>query len=194
MPENTEALEGSSYKLLLTGDGISIDRELDTPTALAVVELVMGGPAAKPEARPASGSSGTKRRRQSKRSKEDGTPRKARGRTGSPSMVRDLSLRPKGKQAFMEFVEEKQPRNHFEKQAVVVYWLAKIASMQEGITVDHVNTCYVTAKWKRPARFEANLSLTAARKGWIDTSDGSNIRITVSGEDFVVHDLPTTAG
>ena len=167
--------------------------ELDTPTALAVVELVMGGPIAKPTARPAPGRSGTERKRKNMDSKEGG-PRKARGRTGSPSLVRDLSLRPKGKQAFMEFVEEKQPRNHFEKQAVVVYWLEKIASMQEGITVDHVNTCYVTAKWKRPARFEANLSLTAARKGWIDTSDGSNIRITVSGEDFVVHDLPTTAG
>ncbi len=93
----------------------------------------------------------------------------------------------------MEFVEEKQPRNHFERQAVLVYWLGKIAGMEEGITVDHVNTCYVTAKWKRPAQFEANLQLTAARRGWIDTSDGSNIRITVPGEDFVVHDLPGSA-
>ncbi|HEU5106104.1 MAG TPA: hypothetical protein VFU11_09700, partial [Solirubrobacterales bacterium] len=139
MAENTEAAEDSGYKLLLTGDGISIDRKLDSPTALAVVELVMGGPAAKPAVRPASGRSGTTRRRKNMESKKGGAPRKARSRTGSPSMVRELSLRPKGKQGFMEFVEEKQPRNHFEKQAVAVCWLARIAGMQEGITVDHVN-------------------------------------------------------
>lgn len=90
----------------------------------------------------------------------------------------------------MEFAEEKQPRNHFEKQAVTIYWLAKTLEMQDGITIDHVNTCYVGAKWKRPANFENNLQLTATRKGWIDTSDGSNIQITVPGEDLVVHDLP----
>lgn len=192
MTENAEAPEASIYKLALTGDGISIDRQLDAATALAVVELVLGGPGTKPSATPKPRSS-AKGRQRSKGSKAHGATRKASRRTGSPSIVRDLSLRPKGKQAFIEFAEEKQPRNHFERQAVAIYWLSKILGMQDGVTVDHVNTCYVSAKWKRPARFDANLQLTAARRGWIDTSDGSNVRITVSGEDFVVHDLPASA-
>lgn len=188
MVDDATQPEGSTYHLVLTGDGISIDRQLDSATALAVVELAMGGPR---DGAPASRMPRqAKGRGKSKASKASGTSRKASRRPGSPSVVRDLSLHPKGKQAFSEFVEEKQPKNHFARQAVAVYWLAKIVGMQDGITVDHVNTCYVGAKWKRPARFEANLQLTAARKGWIDTSDGSNIRITVPGEDFVVHDLP----
>lgn len=191
MADDATQPEGSAYHLVLTGDGISIDRRLDAATALAVVELAIGGP--RDWAPASTAPRQVKGRGKSKVSKSSGTSRKASRRPGSPSVVRDLSLHPKGKQAFGEFVEEKQPKNHFARQAVAVYWLAKIVGMQEGITVDHVNTCYVGAKWKRPAQFEANLQLTAARKGWIDTSDGSDIRITVPGEDFVVHDLPAGA-
>ena len=192
MAENDAESHSQNYKLRLTGSGISIDRDLDTATAMAVVELVMGGPETKSPSAPSRRS--TKGRRKRKVASAGADSRKGGRRpSSSPSIVRDLSLRPKGKQAFGEFVEEKQPRNHFARQAVAVYWLSKVLGMQEGITVDHVNTCYVGAKWKRPARFEANLQLTAARKGWIDTSDGSNIRITVPGEDLVVHDLPASS-
>jgi hypothetical protein len=190
MEAETPKSNDPAYRLILTGEGVSIDRNLDAETALAVVELVIGGGNLEPKSQ---SRSKAKKKAQKRKSPSSGdgkarTPR--RPRTSSPKIVRDLSLRPKGKQSFMEFADEKQPRNHPEKQAVTVYWLTKTLEMQDGITLDHVNTCYVGAKWKRPANFENNLQVTATRKGWIDTSDGSNIRITVPGEDLVVHDLP----
>lgn len=194
MTQNGDESADSGYKVVLTGKGLNVDRELDAATALAVLELVIGGvpeastplpktrKAPRPKAqRKASGGSGERKR-------------STRAKGSSPSIVRELSLRPEGKPSFADFVEEKQPRNHFEKQAVAVYWLTEMAGMREGITVDHINTCYVGAKWKRPAHFEKNLRLTAARRGWIDTSDGGNIKITVHGQDLVVHDLPPKAG
>jgi hypothetical protein len=48
----------------------------------------------------------------------------------------------------------------------------------------------VTAKWKRPAHFSTKLRVTATRQGWLDTGDSEDIKITVSGEDFVDHELP----
>lgn len=193
MAEEGGKSQESGYRLVLTGDGISVDRVLDTSTALAVMELALGGADARaaagpPQRRP------TKSKQKSKVSGKKGSSQGGRRSNSSPRIVRDLSLRPNGKPSFVEFAAEKEPRNHFEKQTVAVYWLSKILGMQEGVTVDHINTCYVGAKWKRPAKFEGNLQLTAARKGWIDTSDGSNIRITVPGEDLVVHDLPASAG
>jgi hypothetical protein len=180
---------GPSYKLVLTGEGISIDRQLDAETALTVVEIVMAGKAESKAPPPGQRAKKTSRRRTTA---DNGKPRKSGRRgTSSPSIVRDLSLRPDGKQSFMDFADEKRPRSHFEKQAVAVYWLSKSFGMQQGITIDHINTCYVGANWKRPANFENSVQVSATRKGWIDTSDGSDIRITVPGEDVVVHDLPS---
>lgn len=186
MVQDTGESAASSYKIVLTGGGISVDRELDTETALAVLELVLGG---------SGGSRAIRKprkptRKHRTRSDSSDKPRRKSRRGVSPSVVKDLSLHPKGKESFAGFAEKKKPRNHFEKQVAAVYWLTKVAGLTEGITVDHINTCYVGAKWKRPASFGANLSLTAARKGWIDTSDGANIQITVPGEDFVDHELP----
>jgi len=102
----------------------------------------------------------------------------------------DLSLRPKGKKAFAEFVAEKQPGSHQQKQLVAVYWLAKEAGLAFGITVDHINTCYQGAGWKRPGNLRNSLAVTSVKKGWLDTSDGNDIKLTVPGEDFVLHELP----
>lgn len=191
MTQNGEGVAESGYRLVLTGEGLNIDRSLDAATALTVVELVMGGvPGA--AASPAKARQARKSKTKRKAAQGSGDlKRSPRTKGSSPSIVRDLSLRPEGKPSFADFVEEKQPGSHFEKQAVAVYWLAEIAGMQEGITVDYINTCYVGAKWKRPVHFEKNLQLTAARRGWIDTSDGTNIKITVQGQDLVVHDLPS---
>jgi hypothetical protein len=180
----------SIYKLSLTGNGVSIDRELDNATALAIVELVIGGVKAHS---PSTGSSARPKAKSKRPASKGKSAKDGRRKSISPTIVRDLSLRPKGKPSFVDFAQEKQPSNHFERQAVAIYWLTKVAGIQEGITVDHVNTCYLAAKWKRPAGFENNLRLTATRKGWIDTNDGANIRITVSGEDLVLHDLPVAS-
>jgi hypothetical protein len=184
-----DASQGQDQKfhVTLSGDGMNIDRTVDSSTALAIVQLVLGNPTA------IAGQAETARRKHPRKKNSDtesGSSGKARKRrSSSPGIVRDLSLHPKDRPPFADFVAEKKPRNHPEKQVVSVYWLSKVAGV-ENVSADHVNTCYVGMQWKRPADFDNSLQVTSGRKGWIDTSDGSNIVVTVPGEDYVDHDLP----
>lgn len=105
------------------------------------------------------------------------------------SMVRDLNLRPKGKKSFADFVSEKQPSSNFEKCAVAVYYLKNEIAAGE-VTVSHVLTCFKEAHWRVPANLSNTLSLTAFRKGWVDTRGMDNISVTTHGENLIEHDLP----
>jgi hypothetical protein len=95
----------------------------------------------------AKASASTRREKRSSRRTGDSAASTSTGfkqtrRSGGPSVVKDLSLRPKGKKSFAEFVAEKQPGSHQQNQLVAVYWLAKEAGLASGITVDHINTGY----------------------------------------------------
>lgn len=184
---NESDVPSATYKITLKGDGIAVDKEIDGATATEVVALIMGG------ASPGIGTSSHRRSTSRKRaaSKPSAARRgKPKAKARQPGVINDLNLRPSGKQSFVDFAKEKKPGGHFEKQAVILYWLRHSAGLSAGITLDHVNTCYTAAEWKRPARFASNMSLTAARKRWIDTSDMSNIVLTTLGEDEVKHNLP----
>lgn len=176
----------------MSGEGLQIDKELDRETAMQIIALVMGGATPPPgntgQGRASSRSRST-RRRGGKTKAESGSGA-TKQRRSSPSIVKDLTLRPQGKKAFTDFANEKAPTSHQQRQAVILYWLEHEAGMDAGITVDHINTCYQGAGWKRPANLGNALSVTANKKGWIDPSDRANIKLTVAGEDFVTHELP----
>ncbi|MDA0179027.1 hypothetical protein OJ997_01875 [Solirubrobacter phytolaccae] len=184
----------SGYKLTLVGDGITVERDLDGETAMNVMSILFGGKA--PEiAQPSSTGSTSKpkaparRRARTTGESDDGKPKKKR-RSGLPGVVKDLSMRPAGKKSFADFIEEKKPSTHQQKQAAILYWLKHEAGLDSGVTVDHVNTCYLEANWPRPAQIPNALSVTAYKKGWIDPSDFDDIKLTTRGEDMVQHDLP----
>ena len=111
-----------------------------------------------------------------------------------PQVVRNLNLKPKGQASLRDFVKKKQPKDNQERSALFVYYLGKVAGI-DAITCDHVYTCYKDISGLRvPADLPAQLCVVASRKGWIDTRDMENIRITVPGENFVEHDLPHEKG
>jgi len=56
--------------------------------------------------------------------------------------------------------------------------------------VDHIYTCFKEATWKVPPNLANSLAVTANRKGWSNTEDTRDLRVTVSGENLVEHDLP----
>jgi hypothetical protein len=123
---------GSTYRIVLTGEGVNIERTLDPDVATEVIALVVGGSSAAGGSRP--GGSATPRARSKRggktRKSSGGAQRKTKRRPSSPGLVKDLSMRPKGKKAFVDFAAEKAPSNHYEKQVVAVYWLAKIAGLK----------------------------------------------------------------
>lgn len=177
------------FQVAVSGDGVSIERKVNAEIAAQIIQLAVGG-------KLTSDASAPKKPRQRKRPRKGGStgaedsPKARKKRAGLPGIVKDLSMRPKGKVAFKDFIEAKKPKTHGEKQVVIVYWLREEAGLSTGIDIDHVNTCYRDAGWQRPSDLDNGLRTTASRKGWIDTSDMSDIQLTSRGEDQVEHELP----
>jgi hypothetical protein len=196
-----------TFKVAVEGSGLMVDTEVDQATALAVVNVLMGGNPTPPaplalegdgedEGGDGDGASerSAKPRRRAKRAKGKAKAKRRGGKTRrkkSVGLVKDLSLRPKGKKSFPDFVKEKRPTSQHDKHAVCVYWLTKEAGYKA--TPEAVNTCHQGVDWKRPADLRTALRLTASKKGWIDTADSADITITTSGEDHVRYDLPKPA-
>lgn len=72
---------------------------------------------------------------------------------------------------------------------MAVYYLQQILGL-EGITLNHVYTCYREVGFKAPDAFGQSLRDTASRTGNLDTSNTNSIKITHRGVMFVEHDLP----
>jgi hypothetical protein len=107
----------------------------------------------------------------------------------SPSIIKELNLKPKGKKSFVDFANEKQPSLHPEQCAVAVYYLQHELEIPK-IGVNHVFTCYKAIGWRLPADFINKLQWIASQKGWIDTSNMEEIKITTHGTNLVEQDLP----
>lgn len=191
-------LDDASFKLSLTGDGLSIEKTLDQQTAMRVIAVAIGAPDTAGQSgsdAPSTSTSTSRRRRKTAPSptgEGDSSKATRRRRPAGPGILKDLSLRPAGKTSFADFVAAKAPKSHLQKQTVILYWLQHEAGLT-NITADHVNTCYVEAGWARPHDLENSMQLTSSKKGWINTSDSSNLRVTTRGEDMVTHDLPPKA-
>jgi hypothetical protein len=105
------------------------------------------------------------------------------------SIVKELNLRPKGKKSFKDFFAEKKPSSAQAFNTVAVYYLARVIE-QQGISPSHVYTCYKEVSERPPVALPQSIRDTASLKGFIDSSDSHNLKLTTRGENFVEHDLP----
>jgi hypothetical protein len=200
MSDSTEPTNdsGPTFKITISGDGVTVEKEVGADVATQLMMLVMGGsaPAVVSGGGGAGSGGGRTARRQRRAATNAGAPgggsgsKPAKRKPSSVGIVRDLALRPPGKQPWIEFAEEKAPKTNGARSTVAVHWLVNVAGMSSGITVDHVNTCFVEAGWKRPADFVNALQVVSSTKGWLDTGDMGNIKLTLRGEDEVQHNLP----
>jgi hypothetical protein len=106
-----------------------------------------------------------------------------------PTLDKTLDLRPKGAKSFVDFADEMKPANGNEKNLVAVYYLERIAGMA-NVNVNQIYTCYRDVPWRVPNNLRNALAVTASTKAWINTADMDDIKVTPSGENIVVHDLP----
>ena len=116
-------------------------------------------------------------------------PRKPR-KAPSYSHVKELNLMPQGQEAFTDFFQRKAPADSQEAVTVTVFWLRTIAEL-EGIGINHIYTCFKEAKYSVPTDIAGVCRNTASRKGWLDTSDTADIKVTTQGENLVEHKLPS---
>jgi hypothetical protein len=108
----------------------------------------------------------------------------------APGHDKTLSLHPTGKTSFKDFVADKRPGNSFlEHNVVAAYWLAHVAEVG-AVTADQIFSCYRDVTWKLPGDLRNSLQKTAYMKGWLDTKDTDDIKVTPQGINFVDLELP----
>lgn len=105
-------------------------------------------------------------------------------------MVKDLDLRPQGKQSFQDFIDEKMPISNEDKYVAVVYYLSEILEI-DTVTISQIGTVFrLTKSWKEPTDVSSGLRTASSRKGTLDTKSYDNIKLTPTGRNFIEHELP----
>ena len=103
-------------------------------------------------------------------------------------MDKTLDLAPKGKTSAIDFAKSKAPSNVMQKCVVATYYLRETIGMT-AINVSAVLTYFKTLGWPVPNDLKNTLQ-QAGSKGWLDTADAEDIKITSMGENLIDHDLP----
>jgi hypothetical protein len=104
------------------------------------------------------------------------------------AMDKSLNLSPSGKVSAADFASGKAPQNVMQKCVVAVYYLRDTIEM-ESVTVSAVYTFFKTLGWPIPSDLRNTLQ-QAGTKGWLDTKDGEDIKLTSMGENLVEQSLP----
>ena len=114
--------------------------------------------------------------------------RKSRG--SSPSIINNLDLSGGSKcEKLRDFYKRYETKSNYERNLIFIYYLQQMLKIT-GITVNHVFTCYRNVSGlKVPEALYQSLSETSNKKGWVDTSDTDNIKVTVSGMNHLEHDM-----
>jgi hypothetical protein len=105
------------------------------------------------------------------------------------TILKGLNLKSANKKSFHDFAAEKAPSSNAEKCVVAVYYL-KNTLKAEPVGKDHVFTCFKGVGWRLPSDLDNTLQWVASQKGWLDTANMSDIKVTVHGENLIEHDLP----
>jgi len=108
------------------------------------------------------------------------------------SIVKELNLKPKDKKSFRELVNEKQPKDRQDVASLAVYYLQKVLETP-NISINHIYTCFKDIGYRVFSYYDRALRNVSARKGWIDTKDLNDIKMTPVGENYIEHDLPRAA-
>jgi hypothetical protein len=123
---------------------------------------------------------------------EEDLPRTKPGRTRKAptySFVKDLNLRPDGQASLRQFYADKKPTDQQEKMTVILYYLYRTLEMQ-NVTTNHIYTGLKEVEERVPKDIAQALRNISNREGWVDSSDSDSLKTTVSGDNFVEHDLP----
>jgi hypothetical protein len=105
----------------------------------------------------------------------------------SYSLETSLNLNPSGQQSLKDFFNLYNSKKTPELVLTIVYYLEKIANHQ-NIGENTIYTCYKNLALPVPNIRQA-LNNIHNRQGFINTSDFSNLKITVAGENHIEHNM-----
>lgn len=119
----------------------------------------------------------------------NGTPKAKRAKAPAVTQDRSIDLSPAGVQSWPDFATAKQPRSQDERNLLAVYWMREMGGIA-AVSATHVFTAYKAMGWPVPSNPRNSLQVTSSNKKWVDTSDMNDIRVTHTGDNYVVHSLP----
>lgn len=120
-------------------------------------------------------------------------PKKSSYKPPVMAIVKDMNLRPEGELSFRDFYAQKKPNTQEQAVTVAVYYLKRVLEL-EKVTPEHIYTCFKDVGRRTPKNMPQTIRDNAKNKGWVDTSERGNIKITNHGENMVDHDLPAPNG
>ena len=115
--------------------------------------------------------------------------KKGKSKKTALSIDKTLNLKPSGKTSFADFAAQKNPSTDREKVVLCVYYLLNKLG-KKPIGINQVYTCYKSINWRVPADLAGTLCWVSSQKGWLDTSDSLDIKMTPQGDNLIDHDLP----
>lgn len=146
----------------------------------------------KPSANPPAEKSSTAKSSTNSKSKTSTKPKAKKGASSTTgSLLKELNLMNEGSvESLRDFYARYEVKTNLERTLVFVYYLQHVRSIS-NIGIDHVFTCYRNIEGlKIPGHLKQNLLDTSSKKGWLDTSNMEDIRVPVTGVNYIEHDLP----
>lgn len=107
----------------------------------------------------------------------------------SISLDKNLNLENPGGTSFRDFSNRVSPKNNQEKLLTSVYWLEFERMPETDATVEQVVTCFSHMSWRQPTNPKNALAVVASEKGWLDTSNANDLRVTISGKNHIEYDM-----
>lgn len=128
-------------------------------------------------------------------SKEDNndsaTPSNGKSKTSKKTLnykiVQDLDLKPVEQKSLIDFFGEYNSKNNHEYNLLFVYFLEKILQITQ-ISANHLYTCYKEVGLKIPSIHRSVID-TKDKKGWIDTKDMNDLKVSRVGENYLEHNM-----
>lgn len=115
--------------------------------------------------------------------------KRSSGGSASGTFVKDLDLSGGGNNLRLkDFHAQYLVTSNLERNLIFAYYLQHKLGLSD-ITLNHVFTCYREVGVKVPGALLQSLRDTANRRGWLDTSITDDLKVTVTGMNYLEHDL-----
>lgn len=132
-------------------------------------------------------SSGKKTKKEDAKSTTEGKSKSSKAKLTSYQIVTSLNLKPNNKKTLADFYSEYSVRNNFDNNLLFTYYLERVLE-EQNISINHIYTCYKSVNIKVPNIYQS-LADTKKRRGWVETSDMNNLKVTTAGENYLEHDM-----
>lgn len=106
--------------------------------------------------------------------------------------LNNINFRPDGIETLKDFFSGYAAKSNLDYNLIILYWFQE-KSKDSPITINHVLTAYRHLNLKIP-NLKQSLVDTKSRKGWIESGNNENLKVTREGLNYIEHDMPKKNG